>query len=152
MPGLGTWPRPFQPNVYAQMRWQEARHPCVKGTGVPWPRLQPQQSFPRLPLRRPRSKGCLLVSAPGAAAKGGVHQLTMQTNTRARAPSLSHRLHWMTWCRRPRLSACHQVFRCRRLTHWLPPTQLPAASSCGRRFLGVTKKMATTGSAPGAPS
>ena len=33
MPGLGALPHPFQPNVYAQ-RWQETRHPCVKGTGV----------------------------------------------------------------------------------------------------------------------
>ena len=39
MPGLGALPHPFQPNVYAQMWWQEARHPCVKGTGVPWPPL-----------------------------------------------------------------------------------------------------------------
>ena len=28
--------------------------------------------------------------------------------------------------------------RCRQVTHWLPPSRLPAASSCGRRSLGST--------------
>ena len=50
------------------------------------------------------------VSTTATAGKGGDLQVTMETITRARAPSLSHRLHWMTGCRRPRLSACHQVF------------------------------------------
>ena len=39
----------------------------------------------------------------------GVCWCQHQLITRARAPSLSHRLHWMTGCRRPRLSAC-QIF------------------------------------------
>ena len=74
------------------------------------PRLQPRHRCPRLLLRCPRSGECLLVLVAGAAAKGGVLRLTMETITRARAPSLSHRLHRMTLCLRPRLSACHQVF------------------------------------------
>ena len=88
----------------------DRRSPLRLGVPHAWRRLQPRQRFPRLPLRCPTSKGFLLVSAPGAAAKGGVLQLTMETITKARAPSLSHRLHRMTWCRRPHLSASHQVF------------------------------------------
>ena len=100
--------RMFTPRCGGKKRGtHEGRGPAFRlRLGVPhaFPRLQPRQQFPRLPLRCPRSKVCLLVSAPGAAAKGGVLQLTMHTSTRARAPSLSHRLHRLTWYQRP---PCH---------------------------------------------
>ena len=79
----------------------------------------------------------------------------MQTITRARALSLSH-LHWMTWCRRPRLSASHQVFS-RSVLQMPTAHSLASAQSTARCVFvwttvsGVTKKMTTTASTPGAP-
>ena len=105
------------------------------------------------------------VSAPSAAAKGGVPHLTMRILTRARAPltsgfprhgvraALRPRLHQMTGCRRPRLSACHQG--CSRSLLRMPTANSLASAQLTERCEFVwtmlprtTEKMTATGFDP----
>ena len=129
---------PFQPNKNVQMFWQEARQP-VRETGAPSLLLEtsltallmrPRQRFPRLPQRCQGSK-IFCCGQAQARQPRVVLLLAMKTISRARAPTasdfprhgiraaFSHHFHQMTGCRRPCLSACHQVFS-RHPLFWMP--------------------------------
>ena len=97
-------PRPFQPNVYDQMWWQEASHPSVSWTSVLPPHGNATSSAPDAASAGMRAApATMLVAqaappqlrAPGAAARDGVLHPTMVTSTGhdgLQQPTTSHAL------------------------------------------------------------
>ena len=157
------WVHPFQPDLYAQMWWQETRHPSVRETSAPSvlgmlhaaPKLRPRQSSPGGRCQRQAKQ-------PGVARL----QLTTTITAAQRLPtpcmdfvqlSATAATGWMTGRRRPRKIACLQGFS----RHpSLMPTARPLASawSTGRYGSTLTTlllpigKMTGTGWMFGAPN
>ena len=154
-------PHPLQPNVYVQMWWQEAKHPSVRGAGIPSPStVTPVISAAMVPA----TQGTSACASPKRDSQGwssSSHDDDHNSSRRVPTPWVSSSSPTSSSasgrsCADPRQLAYHQAFSHPLL---MPTARLPAfvqsTLPCGSALMRPfrpTAKMIGTGVTHGEPN